>query len=144
MQAIHQVEGSVDLLDDLVEKGLARQSDAENFDVHDLVREFLLRSMDEEMRNSLHLAAVNWYREKKDDAADRIEFIYHLSHTGDEEGIAEVLLSEGHGLVSTGHTELLTILNSLESSDFDSKSRGLIRELKGDILTIQGLSLIHI
>ena len=41
-------------------------------------------------------------------------------------------------MVSSGHTELLTILNSLESSDFDSKSRGLIRELKGDILTIQG------
>ncbi len=137
VQAIHQVEGSVDLLDDLVEKGLARQSDAENFDVHDLVREFLLRSMDEEMKNSLHSSAVNWYRDK-DDPADRIEFIYHLSHTGDEDGIAEVLIAEGHGLVSSGHTELLTILNSLESSDFDSKSRGLIRELKGDILTIQG------
>ena len=137
VEAIHQVEGSVDLLDDLVEKGLARQSDAENFDVHDLVREFLLRSMDEEMKNSLHSSAVNWYRDK-DDPADRIEFIYHLSHTGDEDGIAEVLIAEGHGLVSSGHTELLTILNSLESSDFDSKSRGLIRELKGDILTIQG------
>ena len=137
VQAIHQVEGSVDLLDDLVEKGLARQSDAENFDVNDLVREFLLRSMDEEMKNSLHSSAVNWYRDK-DDPADRIEFIYHLSHTGDEDGIAEVLIAEGHGLVSSGHTELLTILNSLESSDFDSKSRGLIRELKGDILTIQG------
>ena len=37
IQAIHQIEGSVDLIDELVEKGLARQSDAENFDVHDLV-----------------------------------------------------------------------------------------------------------
>ena len=104
----------------------------------DLVREFLLRSMDEEMKNSLHSSAVNWYREKKDDAADRIEFIYHLSHTGDEEGIAEVLLSEGHGLVSTGHTELLTILNSLESSDFDSKSRGLIKRIKGGYFDYSG------
>jgi tetratricopeptide (TPR) repeat protein/DNA-binding MarR family transcriptional regulator len=138
VQAIHQVETSVDLLDDLVEKGLARQSDAENFDVHDLVREFLLRSMDEEMKNGLHSAAVNWYRGKKGDAANRIEFIHHLSHTGDEDSLAEVLLTEGHGLVSSGHTELLSILNSLESSDFDSKIRGLIRELKGDILTIQG------
>ena len=138
IQAIHQIEGSVDLIDELVEKGLARQSDAENFDVHDLVREFLLRSMDHEMKTDLHAAAVKWYRGKMDDAADRIEFIHHLSQTGDEEGLAEVLLTEGHGLVSSGHTELLSILNSLESSDFDSKSRGLIRELKGDILTIQG------
>ena len=120
IQAIHQIEGSVDLIDELVEKGLARQSDAENFDVHDLVREFLLRSMDHEMKTDLHAAAVKWYRGKMDDAADRIEFIHHLSQTGDEEGLAEVLLTEGHGLVSSGHTELLSILNSLESSDFDS------------------------
>ncbi len=138
VQAIHQVETSVDLLDELVDKGLARQFDAENFDVHDLVREFLLRSMDEEMKNGLHSAAANWYRGKKGDAANRIEFIYHLSHTGDEDSLAEVLLTEGHGLVSSGHTELLSILNSLEGSDFDSNIRGLIRELKGDILTIQG------
>ena len=138
ISAISQIEGSVDLLDDLVGKGLARQSDSENFDVHDLVREFLMRSMDEEMKNDLHLHAVNWYRGKRNDAADRIEFIHHLSQTGDEEGLAEVLLTEGHGLVSSGHTELLSILNSLESGDFDSRSWGLIRELRGNILTIQG------
>ena len=98
----------------------------------------ILRSMDHEMKTDLHAAAVKWYRGKMEDATDRIEFIHHLSQTGDEEGLADVLLTEGHGLVSSGHTELLSILNSLESSDFDSKSRGLIRELKGDILTIQG------
>lgn len=138
IRAIHQIEEGVDLLDDLVEKGLARQSDADNYDVHDLVREFLMRSMDEEMNHSLHSSAVNWYRGRKENAADRIEFIYHLSQTGDEEGLAEVLLSEGHGLVSSGHTELLSILNSLESGGFDGKSWGLIRELRGDILAIQG------
>ena len=138
IQAIHQVEGGVDLLDDLVEKGLARQSDADNFDVHDLVREFLMRSMEEGMKIDLHSSAVNWYRGRKDSATDRIEFIHHLKNTGDEEGLAEVLLTEGHRLISSGHTELLSILNSLESADFDSRSWGLIRELRGDILTIQG------
>ena len=138
IQAIRQVEEGIDLLDELVEKGLARQSDAENYDVHDLVREFLMRSMDEGMKIDLHSSAVNWYRGRKDSAADRIEFIHHLKNTGDEDGLAEVLLREGHGLISSGHTELLSILNSLESPDFDSKSWGLIRELRGDILTIQG------
>ena len=137
-QAIHQVEEEVDLLDELVEKGLARQSDIENYDVRDLVREFLMRSMDNEMKYDLHSAAVNWYRGKKESAADRIEFIYHLRNSGDEEGLTEVLLTEGRGLVSSGHTELLSILNSLESGDLDANSWGLIRELRGDILTIQG------
>ena len=38
------------------------------------------------MKTDLHAAAVKWYRGKMDDAADRIEFIHHLSQTGDEEG----------------------------------------------------------
>ena len=138
IQAIKQVEGGTDLLDELVEKGLARQSDAENYDVHDLVREFLMRSMDDELRNELHSTAVSWYRDKDDNAADRIEYIHHLGNTGDDDGLAEVLLSEGHSLVSAGHTELLSILNTLDRDDFDTKSWGLIRELKGDILSIQG------
>ena len=137
INAIQQAEGGIDLLDELVEKGLARQSDAENYDVHDLVREFLMRSMDEDLRNQLHSTAVNWYRDKED-ATDRIEFIYHLRNTGDDDGLAEALLSEGRGLVSSGHTELLSILNSLESGDFDSKSWALIRELRGDVFSIQG------
>ena len=137
INAIQQAEGGIDLLDELVEKGLARQSDAENYDVHDLVREFLMRSMDEDLRNQLHSTAVNWYRDKED-ATDRIEFIYHLRNTGDDDGLAEALLSEGRGLVSSGHTELLSILNSLESGDFDSRSWALIRELRGDVFSIQG------
>jgi tetratricopeptide (TPR) repeat protein/DNA-binding PadR family transcriptional regulator len=137
IQAIHRAEEGVDLLDELVEKGLARQSDSENFDVHDLVREFLMRSMEQDLRKQLHSTAVEWYRDKRD-AADRIEFIYHLQNTGDDDGLAEVLLSDGHGLVSSGHTELLGILTSLESSDFDPKSWALIRELRGDIFSIQG------
>ena len=137
INAIQQAEGGIDLLDELVEKGLARQSDAENYDVHDLVREFLMRSMDEDLRNQLHSTAVNWYRDKQD-ATDRIEFIYHLRNTGDDDGLAETLLSEGRGLVSSGHTELLSILNSLESGDFDSRSWALIRELRGDVFSIQG------
>ena len=44
----YQVEDGIDL-DDLVEKGLARQSDSENYDVHDLVKNFLW-SMDEVMK----------------------------------------------------------------------------------------------
>ena len=137
INAIQQAEGGIDLLDELVEKGLARQSDAENYDVQDLVREFLMRSMDEDLRNQLHSTAVNWYRDKED-ATDRIEFIYHLRNTGDDDGLAETLLSEGRGLVSSGHTELLSILNSLESGDFDSRSWALIRELRGDAFSIQG------
>ncbi len=51
LEAISDVDAETDLLDGLVEKGLARQADSENYDVHDLVREFLTRSMDESLRD---------------------------------------------------------------------------------------------
>ncbi|MGY8703753.1 MAG: hypothetical protein ACKVGY_05415, partial [Candidatus Poseidoniales archaeon] len=36
LEAINSIESETDMLDNLVEKGLARQSDSETYDVHDL------------------------------------------------------------------------------------------------------------
>ena len=138
LEAINSIESETDMLDNLVEKGLARQSDSETYDVHDLVREFLVRSMDETLRFELHSNAVNWYRNKRSGAADTIEYIHHLHLSGNNDDLSKILLSEGHDLVTAGHTELYSILKSLESDDFDKNSWGLIRELRGDILSVQG------
>ena len=138
LEAISDIEAETDLLDGLVEKGLARQADSENYDVHDLVREFLTRSMDESLRQELHSNAKAWYRTRHRAAAERIEYIHHLNESGDIEGLAEVLSTEGHGLVNAGHTELLGILRALDGQSFNPESWCVIRELRGDILSIQG------
>ena len=138
LEAISDIDAETDLLDGLVEKGLARQADSENYDVHDLVREFLTRSMDESLRQELHSNAKVWYRDRHGIAAERIEYIHHLNESGDTEGLAEVLSTEGHSLVRAGHTELLGILRPLEGQSFDPQSWCIIRELRGDILSIQG------
>ena len=138
LEAITGVEAETDLLDGLVEKGLARQADSENYDVHDLVREFLTRSMDESLRQELHANATVWYRSRHGIAAERIEYIHHLNESGDTDSLAEVLTAEGHELVSAGHTELLGILRPLEREGFGPRSWCVIRELRGDILSIQG------
>jgi hypothetical protein len=138
LEAINSIESETDMLDELVEKGLARQSDAESYDVHDLVREFLVRSMEESLRHELHSNAVEWYRNKYESAADRIEYIHHLHFSENNDQLSKVLISEGQELVKAGHTELYSILKSLESEDFENDSWGLIRELRGNILSIQG------
>ena len=138
LESISALDADTELLDSLVEKGLARQADSEHYDVHDLVREFLTRSMDESLRQELHNNAKEWYRSRKDIAADRIEYIHHLNESGSTDDLAEVLSSEGHSLVKAGHTELLGILRSLEREGFDAKSWCIVRELRGDILSIQG------
>ena len=51
-----------DELDALVEQGLARQADTDTYDVHDLIREFLLRSLDEHHSQILpRQSAAIWY-----------------------------------------------------------------------------------
>ena len=52
--------------------------------------------------------------------------------------LAEVLQADGRELVKSGHIELLGILRGLESDGFNAIQWGLIRELRGDILSIQG------
>jgi tetratricopeptide (TPR) repeat protein len=138
LSALSDLDAAIDLLDDLVEKGLARQADSENYDVHDLVREFLVLSMEQNLRHELHNNAVNWYRGRKSSPTDRIEFIHHLHNSEQIEELAKVLSSEGPNLVQSGHTELLGILRSLDREGFDSISWGIVRELRGDILSIQG------
>ena len=138
LSALSDLDAAIDLLDDLVEKGLARQADSENYDVHDLVREFLVLSMEQNLRHELHNNAVNWYRGRKASPTDRIEFIHHLHNSEQIEELAKVLSSEGPNLVQSGHTELLGILRSLDREGFDSISWGIVRELRGDILSIQG------
>ena len=120
LSALSDLDAAIDLLDDLVEKGLARQADSENYDVHDLVREFLVLSMEQNLRHELHNNAVNWYRNRKSSPTDRIEFIHHLNNSGQIEELAAVLSSEGPNLVQAGHTELLGILRSLDREGFDS------------------------
>lgn len=138
LESISALDAETELLDSLVEKGLARQADSEHYDVHDLVREFLTRSMDESLRQELHNNAKDWYRTKADTAADRIEYIHHLNEANATEDLAEVLSTEGHELIKSGHTELLGILRSLERESFNSKIWCIILELRGDILSIQG------
>lgn len=138
LDALSELDAAIDLLDELVEKGLARQADSANYDVHDLVREFLILSMEPNLRNELHSNAVNWYRNRKNSATDRIELIHHLHNSEQIDELTKVLSDEGHSLVQAGHTELLGILRSLDREGFDSKSWVIVRELRGDILSIQG------
>ena len=138
LASLRSLDAEIDLLDDLVEKGLARRIDSEFYDVHDLVREFLVRSMDDSLKLELHSNAVQWYRTRNDSAAEKIEFIHHLDSSNDNETLADVLMKDGRTLVKEGHTELLGILRGLESEGFEPIHWGLIRELRGDILSIQG------
>ncbi|MDP6900311.1 MAG: hypothetical protein QGF94_05700, partial [Candidatus Thalassarchaeaceae archaeon] len=138
LDALTNHEIDTDLLDDLVEKGLARQVDSENYDVHDLVREFLLRTLNVETATTLHAAACAWYRKRRDSPEQQLEYIYHLVNSGDTDSLGDVLDENGRSLVRSGHMELLPILVDLEESQFGPRTWAAVLEMRGDILSLQG------
>jgi len=138
LEALSNHEIETDLLDALVEKGLARQADTENYDVHDLVREFLLRTIDKQNATTLHNAACDWYRSRCDTPEQQLEFIYHLVNADDTDTLSSVLNEHGQNLVHAGHVELLPLLADLKDSQFNEKSWSNILELRGDIYSLQG------
>jgi ATP/maltotriose-dependent transcriptional regulator MalT len=138
LEALSNHEIETDLLGDLVEKGLARQVDSENYDVHDLVREFLLRTFDTVIATELHAAACAWYRKRLDAPEQQLEYIYHLVNSGDTDSLGDVLEKHGRSLIRSGHMELLPLLLELEQSQYKSQTWAMILEMRGDILSLQG------
>ena len=89
-----------------MEKGLARQADSENYDVHDLVGEFQQVDggfIEQSLHANLRMVQV---RENPSEVLNTST----ISMSGDTEGLAEALSEEGHSLVKAGYIELLGIL----------------------------------
>jgi tetratricopeptide (TPR) repeat protein len=138
LDALAEQSLDLDVLESLVEQGLARQADASTVDVHDLIREFLLRSLDEQQRQDLHRRCVAWYADNHDTPEQAIEYIHHLLECEEHQQAAVMLSTEGRKLVSRGHMEVLTLLERLPMDDIPSLDRARLRQITGEVLALQG------
>ena len=127
-----------DELDALVEQGLARQADTETYDVHDLIREFLLRSLDEATRKSFHSKCCAWYAKQPKNADLTIEHIHHLIRSDDHEMASELIAGDGRNLVAQGHMELLPLMESVDGTDLEAGIYMRVRQLQGEVLVLLG------
>ncbi len=127
-----------DELDALVEQGLARQADTETYDVHDLIREFLLRSLDEATRKSFHSKCCAWYEKQPKNPDLTIEHIHHLIRSDDHEMASKLIAGDGRNLVSQGHMELLPLMESVDGSDLEPGTYMRVRQLQGEVLVLLG------
>ena len=127
-----------DELDSLVEQGLARQADSETYDVHDLIREFLLRSLDETTRKSFHAKCCDWYAKQNQSPDITIEHIYHLTCSGGHEEASNLIASEGRNLVSQGYMELLPLMEGIDGDDIKPETYMRVSQLQGEVLVLLG------
>ena len=139
LDALAQQGLNTDELDALVESGLVRQADAETYDVHDLIREFLLRSLSPALREEFHAKCADWYTSRQPSSHDvTIELIYHSIRSGQHETASELVVRGGRELVSQGHMELLGLIEQIDSGDLNPLVVVKMSQLRGEILALLG------
>lgn len=138
IDALTDQQLNIDVLGSLVEQGLARQVDSEVYDVHDLIREFLLRSLDEKLKIELHNKCSSWYQRSSEASVFTIELIFHLVSSKNMVEAASIIVDKGRSLIAQGHLELLSLIESLEISEISSDASTKINHYKGEILALLG------
>jgi tetratricopeptide (TPR) repeat protein len=138
LDALAQQELKTDELDDLVESGLARQADADTYDVHDLIREFLLRSLTPALKAEFHAKSAAWYMKQGTSHEMLIELVYHRTQSGQHEEASEIIVREGRHLVSQGHLELLGLIEKIDARDLDPIVVVKMSQIQGEILALLG------
>ena len=138
IDALAEQNLDIDTLDSLVEQGLARQVDSEIYDVHDLIREFLLRSIDNQTKFELHAKCSNWYKKSSQTPGYTIELIFHLLSSDNMAEAASLIVEDGRALISQGHMELLGLIDSITIEDIPQEMLANILQFKGEILSLLG------
>ena len=138
IDALAEQSLDIDTLDSLVEQGLARQVDSEIYDVHDLIREFLLRSIDNQTKLELHAKCSNWYKKFSQTPGYTIELIFHLLSSDNMVEAASLIVEDGRTLISQGHMELLGLINTITLDDVPQEMLANIFQFKGEILSLLG------
>ena len=127
-----------DELDSLVEQGLAREVDTETYDLHDLIREFLLRSLKDETRKDVHSKCSDWYRSLKPTPDVSIELIFHLTKCDCGEEAADLVVAQGREIVSQGHMELIGLIESIPPDNLSILIKTKLYQLRGEVLVLLG------
>ena len=138
LEALTEQGLDIDELDSLVESGLARHADSDTYDVLDLIREFLLHSLDKQAKEELHNKAVAWYEKQTTGSQIALELIYHLISSSRHEDATKIIVKEGRNLIKEGHIELLGLLESVDTNSVGAESSCRIDRLRGEVLALLG------
>ncbi len=138
LEALTEQDLNIDELDSLVESGLARHADSDTYDVHDLIREFLLQSLDKQAKEDLHNKAVSWYNKQSPSSQIALELIYHLIASSRHEDATKLIVEQGRNLIKEGHIELLGLLESIDTDAVGAEGACRVVRLRGEVLALLG------
>jgi tetratricopeptide (TPR) repeat protein/DNA-binding MarR family transcriptional regulator len=127
-----------EVLDSLVERNLVMEIAYDQYDVHDMVREFFYIRLPPNIRKRYHLAAAKYYIEDGSTMAS-IEAQYHFIKAGEYVKAVSLAIANGDEIINKGHLEeFLNLLEEIKRKNTPEKYQADIMFLKAEILTITG------
>jgi tetratricopeptide (TPR) repeat protein/DNA-binding MarR family transcriptional regulator len=126
---------SYETLDKLIEKNLVQEISYDNYDVHDLIREFFYIRLTPALRKRYHHEAARNYMEQADPLSI-IEAQFHYLQSEEFENAVKLAIKYGQEIIKKGHLEeFWNVLQNFDQKNTPRKYWPDLMLLKGDILT---------
>jgi tetratricopeptide (TPR) repeat protein/DNA-binding MarR family transcriptional regulator len=131
-------EMNYEVLDTLVERNLVLEIAYDQYDVHDIIREFFYIRLPPNIRKRYHLAAANYYLEDGSTLGS-IESQHHFLKAGEFDKALSLAVANGDEIINKGHLEeFMNILEEFTMGNTPEESRADVMLLKAETLTITG------
>jgi tetratricopeptide (TPR) repeat protein/DNA-binding MarR family transcriptional regulator len=124
----------------LVEKLIISKDEHNNYDIHDIFREFFSKRLHPKAGKEYHKKIAEYYCEHGIDERERIEMQYHFIKAGEHKRAAKLSVENGDKLIREGYSrEFLTILVQLHEFEKLSGIENIkLLLLEGDVHYILG------
>jgi tetratricopeptide (TPR) repeat protein len=125
-------------LDELVERNLVQEISYDEYDVHDLIREFFYIRLPPKIKRRYHIEAASYYIEEGSTVGS-IEAQYHLISANEYEKAIKLAIANGTEIITKGFLEeFLSILDEFDVDNTPEEYWAEIMLLKAETLTITG------
>jgi tetratricopeptide (TPR) repeat protein len=129
---------SYETLDELVDRNLVQEISYDEYDVHDLIREFFYIRLPPKTKCRYHLEAANYYIEEGSTLGS-IEAQYHFISANEFKKSIKLAIANGTEIITKGYLEeFLNILDEFNVDNTPEEYWAEIMLLKAETLTITG------
>ncbi|MBN1538724.1 MAG: tetratricopeptide repeat protein [Candidatus Thermoplasmatota archaeon] len=127
-------------LDHLIESNLMMETSYDEYEAHDLIKEFFYNRLTPAQKTEYHRRAAAFYMDVGTDRAT-VEAMYHMAMSGDTLKALKLASNFGERIITKGYVEQFSSVLSLlekEMNEENSEYRAMSRLLKGEVQMIMG------
>jgi tetratricopeptide (TPR) repeat protein len=128
------------VLDRLVEMNLIQETSYDEFEAHDLIKEFFLNRLTPQQKGTYHRKASEFYMDQGAEAAT-VEAMYHMAQSGEWLKVLRLATTYGERIISKGYVErFASVLELVEMSEQETTQeyKGVSHLLKGEVQMVMG------